>query len=132
MSNLPLFMFSGALVVAAINDFKCRKIPNWLTYPLILSSAVWLNRYVLISIAIAIFGIFLFGELIGAGDIKLGLGITLWSEHFKWSNYWILFTLAAALLGALLTRNRMINDRIALAPYMAVGFVAANASSFLG
>ena len=68
--------------LVSIHDYRHRKIPNWITLPLLLSGfaahtpgtpAVLMSSLLLIS-----FWFFFHGRVIGAGDVKLWLAL-LWA-----------------------------------------------------
>ena len=69
-------------ILVSIHDYRHRKIPNWITLPLLLSGfaahapgtpAVLMSSLLLIS-----FWFFFHGRVIGAGDVKLWLAL-LWA-----------------------------------------------------
>ena len=69
-------------ILVSIHDYRHRKIPNWITLPLLLSGfaahapgtpAVLMSSLLLIS-----FWFFFLGRVIGAGDVKLWLAL-LWA-----------------------------------------------------
>ena len=126
MIELPLIFISAILIIASYVDIRQREIPNWLTYPIIISTLIWLDLKLIIGFAFAILLILLSQDLFGAGDIKLGFIIWSWSENFNWPQDWILIAL---LLGglwggfALLLRGE---KTLPFAPFLAVGFIAVN------
>src|SRR5579864_5618887 len=97
VSNWPLWVLSVAMVVAAVIDGWKLKVPNWLTFPLILSG--WLlglihnfgflpgNGGIGASLAGTALG---FGLLLpiyaiggmGAGDVKMQMGFGSWVGAF--------------------------------------------------
>lgn len=80
------FLFVG-VSISLFYDLKFREIPDWLTYPLILSGVV-LNGYfggiggIILSIISGLFGFLLFGffafgkGFFGGGDVKLIAGVS--------------------------------------------------------
>lgn len=75
MSQLPLIFVSLVLIIAAVIDIREHKIPNWLTYPFIFSSFIWLSSETLYILILAIVLWFFTSQILGAGDIKLAAGI---------------------------------------------------------
>lgn len=88
VANWPIWLLSSVLVVAAVIDGRQLKVPNWLTYPLILSG--WL--YSVIFFGLDGLGWSLAGTAVGlalllpaysiggmgAGDVKLLAGVGAW------------------------------------------------------
>jgi len=139
MSQLPLFFVSIVLITAAIIDFREHKIPNWITYPFIALSFIWLSRTTILILIVAIVIWLLTSKILGAGDIKLAAGIQIWSSQFNWSYEWWFYSLLAALLiSILIFLNRAKREgfkalyaiKIPMAPFMAFGFFYANRSFF--
>jgi len=102
---LPLAGLVALLALAALIDFRERRIPNWLTggvaalYPLyVLVSPmpiVWLGALA-VAAAVFLFGFVLFArQKIGGGDVKLIAAVTLWAglDHLA------LFALVTSLAG---------------------------------
>jgi Flp pilus assembly protein protease CpaA len=102
---LPLAGLVALLALAALIDFRERRIPNWLTggvaslYPIYVlaspTSTAWLGA---LGIAAAVFlsGFVLFArQLIGGGDVKLIAAVSLWTglDHLA------LFALVTSLAG---------------------------------
>lgn len=139
MNQLPLIFVSLVLIIATIIDIREHKIPNWLTYPFIFSSFIWLSSETLSILILAIALWFLTSKILGAGDIKLAAGIQIWSSQFNWSYEWWFYSLLAALLiSILIFLNRAKREgfkvlhgiKIPMAPFMALGFFYANRSFF--
>lgn len=126
MNQLAFLAISIALVLASIIDIRTRRVPNFITYPGILYSLTWFNSKSAIYISIAIGLLILPANLIGAGDIKLGLFLALWSDHFQWSSQWLLFSLIFGGVAAIFLLFLKKNQSIAFAPYLAIGFFIAN------
>jgi prepilin peptidase CpaA len=86
--NWPLWLLSAVLVFAAVIDWWKLKVPNWLTFPLVLSG--WI--YSSVAFGWEGLGASLLGTLIGlglllplyaiggmgAGDVKLLAGVGAW------------------------------------------------------
>jgi prepilin peptidase CpaA len=86
--NWPVWLVSVVLVIAAVIDGAILKVPNWLTFPFILSGWAW----GLLSAGWAGLGYSLAGTLVGtmlllllrnrggmgAGDVKLLAGVGAW------------------------------------------------------
>lgn len=139
MHSLPLYFITSVLVIGGLIDLKSRKIPNWLTYPVLAVSLLWLSRESLVIIGLAILITLIFNGVVGAGDIKLATAVSLWSIEYRWSNYWLLISLTLALggsaIGVLVSYLRNQNPKahlnaIALGPYMAIGFLFPNLSRY--
>jgi prepilin peptidase CpaA len=99
LSNWPLTFICAAMIVAAVIDGWKLKVPNWLTFPLILSG--WglgvLHSFGLLestgsggigaSLAATWLGFFLLFPLyaiggMGAGDVKMQMGFGAWVGAF--------------------------------------------------
>lgn len=79
MLNYILLLITG--FVAAIYDYKTNKIPNWCTYPLIITGIIYqfylqTNVWIILLIIIAFIAT-LFIPGIGYGDLKFLLGCAL-------------------------------------------------------
>jgi prepilin peptidase CpaA len=127
LSHWPLTIVCAAMIGAAVIDGWKLKVPNWLTFPLILSG--WLlgllNNFELLEpggfqggIGAAIAGAFLgFGLLfpvyaiggMGAGDVKMQMGFGAWIGAFygfsggAMSIIWWAFAWAVIIGGVLAT-----------------------------
>lgn len=91
LANWPVWFVSVTLVVAAVIDGLQLKVPNWITFPMILSGWVWSATlspyagwegllYSLVGTAIGL-GLLLPAYAIGgmgAGDVKLMAGVGAW------------------------------------------------------
>jgi prepilin peptidase CpaA len=99
LANWPLLFLCSAMVVAAVIDGWKLKVPNWLTFPLILSGWVlgllhnfdWLPSTGTGGIGASLAGTALgFGLLLpvyaiggmGAGDVKMQMGFGSWIGAF--------------------------------------------------
>jgi prepilin peptidase CpaA len=96
------------LFLAALNDLRERRIPNWLSagtvalYPVYLlvtpHAMGWLAALGL-ALLVGVIGLGLFArELIGGGDVKLITAVTLWAGL----DYFAVFALVTALTGGVL------------------------------
>jgi prepilin peptidase CpaA len=111
LANWPLLFVCLAMIVAAVIDWWKFKVPNWLTFPLILSG--WLlgliHTFGLLEgtgaggIGSALAGTFLAASLLlpvyaiggmGAGDVKMTMGFGSWVGAFygiAGNALWIIF-----------------------------------------
>jgi prepilin peptidase CpaA len=102
---LPLASLVTLLTLAALIDFRERRIPNWLTggvaamYPIYVlvspSPMAWLAALAL-ACSVFLFGLVLFArQLMGGGDVKLIAATALWAgpDHLA------LFALVTSLAG---------------------------------
>jgi Flp pilus assembly protein protease CpaA len=123
---LCLSGFLALMILAALEDIRTRRIPNWLTgsvaalYPLYLiatpASVAWPSA---LGAALAVFlaGWALFARgILGGGDVKLITAVTLWAglEHLA------LFAAVTSLTGGILGFASLIRERWQwrlLAPY---------------
>ncbi len=68
--------------LVSIHDYRHRKIPNWVTWPLLLAGLVahapGTPSVVMSSLFLLSFWFFFHGRVIGAGDVKLWLAL-LWA-----------------------------------------------------
>ena len=68
--------------LVSIHDYRHRKIPNWVTWPLLLAGLVahapGTPSIVMSSLLLISFWFFFRGSVIGAGDVKLWLAL-LWA-----------------------------------------------------
>jgi prepilin peptidase CpaA len=123
LANWPLLFLSVTMVVAAVIDGWKLKVPNWLTFPLIVSGWVlglthsfgWLPGTGVGGIGASLAGTFLGFALLlpvyaiggmGAGDVKMQMGFGSWIGAFfgLWrgmSIVWWAFC-AAVLIGGFL------------------------------
>lgn len=126
MNYLAFSVITLALILASVMDIRYRSVPNWITYPGILITLSWFNSRSALYLLIALLLLLVPGDLIGAGDIKLSLMLALWSDHFSWSNQWLLCSLIFGGIAAIWLQVRRRELSIAFAPYLAVGFIFAN------
>lgn len=117
-ANWPLLFISVAMIVAAVIDAWKFKVPNWLTFPLVLSG--WglglLHNLGLLtgtgvggiggSLAVTTLGfalllpVYAIGGM-GAGDVKMQMGFGAWvGAFFGWSEGWkvMLYAFCAAVI----------------------------------
>jgi len=108
VQHWPVWLVSLLLVVAAVIDGKQLKVPNWLTFPMILSG--W--TYSVLAYGLPGLGWSLVGTAVGlalllpayavggmgAGDVKLlaGVGAWVWATNTFWA-----FCVSAILGGAI-------------------------------
>jgi prepilin peptidase CpaA len=88
LENWPIWFVTVVLVVAAVIDGWILKVPNWLTYPFILSGLIYSATYygwagLGWSIVGTVVGLALLLPLysiggMGAGDVKLLAGVGAW------------------------------------------------------
>ena len=69
-------------ILVSIHDYRHRKIPNWVTWPLLLAGLVahapGTPAILMSSLFLLSFWFFFHGRVIGAGDVKLWLAL-LWA-----------------------------------------------------
>ena len=120
MATYTLLMVTpvlGLLVWAAAEDLRFRRIPNWLTFSLILSGfvqsfgagALVTPTSSLLGFALGfalMLGLFLMGAM-GGGDVKLMAGVGAW---FGPAMVWNVF-LIAAVLGAVMVVTQALAQR---------------------
>lgn len=106
---LCIACLAGLLVVGALNDIDCRRLPNWLTSAVAVLYALfvavsptpidWMSAFLVAALVFAVgFACFAF-QLIGGGDVKLMAGLALWAglDHIA------LFLTVTSLAGGLLS-----------------------------
>lgn len=87
-SNWPIWFLSVALVVAAVIDGWKLKVPNWLTFPLVISGWIYATAcfgwaglgWSLLGTAVGLallLPVYAIGGM-GAGDVKLLAGVGAW------------------------------------------------------
>src|SRR6186713_650545 len=101
--NWPVWIVTITLIVAAVIDGLKLKVPNWITFPMILSGWVYsavLSPYfgwegLMYSVLGTIVGLALLLPAyaiggMGAGDVKLlaGVGAWVWTTHTLYSYCW--------------------------------------------
>ena len=111
-----------AVAIATYSDWRFRRIPNGLTYSLIAISLPWFDLITLLILTSAILAALIFGERIGAGDIKLAAGIGIWSHILSWSQMWIYTGLLLGGVYGIFQRK----SRIPFAPFIAAGVLLSN------
>jgi prepilin peptidase CpaA len=112
----PVFLLCVLLVIAAAIDLWKLKVPNWLTYPMIISG--WISALVTVgwdglwaSFVLSLFGLALLLPLyaiggMGAGDVKMQAGFGSWvgAIYGLGAGFWIVlygFCLAAVIGGVI-------------------------------
>jgi prepilin peptidase CpaA len=120
LSNWPVLLLCAALIAAAVIDFWKLKVPNWLTFPLIVSGWVyglgnsfWTGdfSYLGASFALTLVGLALLLPVyaiggMGAGDVKMQMGFGAWVGGIFGLNqgFWIVligFCIAAVIGGVI-------------------------------
>ena len=119
----------AVVATATYFDLKSRRIPNWLIYPplafSIFDTLLNSNRkfedieYIFLTLVIAILFAVVFGNWIGAGDIKLATIIAIYSHMLGWTQYWIYISLLIGGLFGLIFRRKS----LPFAPFMALGLL---------
>jgi prepilin peptidase CpaA len=108
LTHWDLTLVSAVLIFAAYIDGKQLKVPNWITFPMVLTGLLYhsvANGYAGFSASITGIGCGLLCLLplyaiggMGAGDVKLMAGIGAW---LGWATTWNSF-LVTAVVGALM------------------------------
>lgn len=105
--GLPIAMMAVLMTIGAVIDGWQKKVPNWLTYPMIVMAWVWWAVYGVSTgnvklLGISVLATFLAGlpllvlwriGFMGAGDVKLYAGFGAWMapipgfglEHVAWA-----------------------------------------------
>ena len=132
LEHWPLLFVSAAMIVAAVIDGWKLKVPNWLTYPLVLGGWAfalchnfgWLEGSGVGGIGASVLGT-LFGFLLllpvyaiggmGAGDVKMQMGFGAWvGAYFGVADglrvIWWAFA-AAVIIGGVIALGMMILRR---------------------
>ena len=111
LNHWPLWFISLAMIVAAVIDGRQLKVPNWLTFPLVLSGwalgllhtcglfTAWTGTGDLwAALAGAALGFLLLFPVyavggMGAGDVKMQMGFGAWVGAFygMWSGLYVIF-----------------------------------------
>src|SRR6516164_7065918 len=99
LDHWPLLFVSAVMIVAAVIDGWKLKVPNWLTYPLVISGWVfglchnfgWFEDYGVGGIGASLLGtlagfllllpVYAIGGM-GAGDVKMQMGFGAWVGAF--------------------------------------------------
>jgi prepilin peptidase CpaA len=112
VNHWPVWVVSITLVVAAVIDGFKLKVPNWITYPMVITgwlySATWMADYswyegLLYSLAGTAVGLALLLPAyaiggMGAGDVKLLAGVGAW----VWSKDTLYAFAASAIVGGII------------------------------
>jgi len=119
-----LFALAGVLVLAAIEDARVREIANWKTGAIALLAplwwfasgmAPWPDMAIQLGIAVAVFAIFCvvfhFG-MMGGGDVKLIVALSLWLPIGAFLAMLVVMSVA----GGVLTAGMLIDRRIRRKP----------------
>lgn len=112
----------GLLVVGALNDIDCRRLPNWLTLAVAVLYALfvavsptpidWMSAFLVAALVFAVgFACFAF-QLMGGGDVKLMAGLALWAgiDHIA------LFLAVTSFAGGLLSLVMLMLPRWSRSP----------------
>jgi len=116
-----IFVLGGLLVSAGIEDARTREIANWKTAAVALLAPAWWfanglhlwpDMVVQVGIALAVFAVFLgmfhFG-LMGGGDVKLIVALSLWLPF----GAFVTMLMVMSIAGGIVTIVMMIERRIA-------------------
>lgn len=108
LENWHIWFLSVVLVVAAVIDWWKFKVPNWITFPMVISGWIYSTAcfgwpglgWSLLGTAVGL-GLLLPAYAVGgmgAGDVKLlsGVGAWIWSTHTFWA-----FVVSALVGGAI-------------------------------
>lgn len=111
-----------AVAIATYIDLRRHQIPNWITYPALIFASIYFDYFYIFAILIALIAALIFGEFVGAGDIKMALVLAIWSHILNWSQYWLYVALILGGIFGLIYRAK----RLPFAPFMAAGLLIAN------
>jgi prepilin peptidase CpaA len=116
-----IFVLGGLLVSAGIEDARTREIANWKTAAVALLAPAWWvanglqlwpDMAVQFGVALAVFAVFLlifhFG-LMGGGDVKLIVALSLWLPF----GAFVMMLMVMSIAGGIVTIVMMIERRIA-------------------
>lgn len=96
----PVYVISLLMIVGAIIDGWKLKVPNWLTFSMILSGWIYWSTNGWSDLGTSVAGAFAAGALLiipyaiggmGAGDVKMYAGFGAWMVPFPWFGYEHLF-----------------------------------------
>lgn len=120
VENWPVWFVTVTLVVAAVIDGLQLKVPNWITFPMIVSGWVWsatLSPYagwegLMYSLLGTVVGLLLLLPAyaiggMGAGDVKLMAGVGAW----VWSVTTVFAFAASAVIGGLIAVGMVLVNR---------------------
>ncbi|MBN00236.1 MAG: prepilin peptidase [Planctomycetaceae bacterium] len=122
VQNWPVWLVSITLVIAAVIDGIKLKVPNWITFPMIITGWVY-SAWVAPSLGMAWYeglGWSLFGTLVGlalllpayaiggmgAGDVKLLAGIGAWMHATHTAYAFVVSAIIGAVLAVLMVLYR--------------------------
>jgi len=116
ISLLCIICLAGLLVVGALIDIDCRRLPNWLTASVValyglfvLVSPVpiaWMTAFAVAGLVFAVgFACFAF-QMMGGGDVKLMTGLALWAGVDHIALFLIITSLAGGVLAIVMLRLR--------------------------
>ena len=139
LNHWPLWFISLAMVAAAVIDGWKLKVPNWLTFPLVLSGwtlglaahvrlltsatgvgDIWASLAATALGFILLFPVYAVGGM-GAGDVKMQMGFGAWVGAFYGfaSGLWIVFCafcLAVVIGGVIATGMILVRGKFAREP----------------
>jgi len=130
------WLYLAAYAAAFVIDVRARRIPNWITYPLLLIGLIArpadiglapLASIVAAAVAFALFAAFALRGWMGMGDAKLAAAIALASgPALATIALWLAFALGA-IVGIALLATRRIGRRqpIPFGPFLALAGIAA-------
>ena len=133
LDHWPLLLVSAVMIVAAVIDGWKLKVPNWLTYPLVISGWVfglchnfgWFEDYGVGGIGASLLGtlagfllllpVYAIGGM-GAGDVKMQMGFGAWVGAYFGTGagllvIWWAFAVAVIIGGVLALAMMMIRGR---------------------
>ena len=113
------------ILLSTIFDLKSRRIPNWLTYPALFLALHKFDTFYLFVISISLIASLTLSRYVGAGDIKLGAVIAIWSHILGLSQFWLYVSLIIGGAFALIFRKKS----LPFAPFMALGVLISNSFS---
>lgn len=111
-----------AVAIATYIDLKKRQIPNWITYPALIIALPYFDTFFIFAAITSLLVALIFGKFIGAGDVKLGLVLAIWSHILNWSQYWLYLAFILGGIFGLIYRAK----RLPFAPFMLAGLLIAN------
>jgi prepilin peptidase CpaA len=124
LSWILVAMLAGALALAALGDWRSRRIPNWLNAAIaLLAIPFWWatglsfvpDIAIQIATAAVVFGLFAVAFSLGAmggGDVKLVAALTLWLRAFAVLKLLVIMSIAGGFLTlAMLIRRRLATDK---------------------
>jgi prepilin peptidase CpaA len=112
IDNWPIWLVSVTLVVAAIIDGWMLKVPNWITFPMIVSGWIYSSviggwegfGWSLLGSFVGLMLLYILYSVggMGAGDVKLLAGIGAWVHTDHTLNVFIATTIVGALMALIM------------------------------